>query len=75
MASNGVGIEELPETKVVDANDIIVVKDLWRTYDMGSEQQVQALRGVSLRIRRNEYVAIMVIKLHDGTTSACLSRA
>jgi putative ABC transport system ATP-binding protein len=59
MASNGVGIEELPETKVVDANDIIVVKDLWRTYDMGSEQQVQALRGVSLRIRRNEYVAIM----------------
>jgi putative ABC transport system ATP-binding protein len=26
---------------------------------MGSEQQVQALRGVSLRIRRNEYVAIM----------------
>ena len=26
---------------------------------MGSEQQVQALRGVSLRIRHNEYVAIM----------------
>jgi putative ABC transport system ATP-binding protein len=59
MALNGVGIEELPETKVVNANDIIVVEDLWRTYDMGSEQQVQALRGVSLRIRRNEYVAIM----------------
>jgi len=58
MALNGVGIEELPETKVVNANDIIVVEDLWRTYDMGSEQ-VQALRGVSLRIRRNEYVAIM----------------
>jgi putative ABC transport system ATP-binding protein len=58
MALNGIGIEELPETKVVNANDIIVVEDLWRTYDMGSEQ-VQALRGVSLRIRRNEYVAIM----------------
>ena len=41
------------------SDDIIVVEDLWRTYDMGSEQQVQALRGVSLRIRRNEYVAIM----------------
>ena len=59
MALNGIGVEELPETKVVNANDIIVVEDLWRTYDMGSEQQVQALRGVSLRIRRNEYVAIM----------------
>src|ERR1700723_1292897 len=41
------------------AGDIIVVEDLWKTYDMGSEQQVQALQGISLRIRRNEYVAIM----------------
>jgi len=40
-------------------DDVIVVEDLWRTYDMGSEQQVQALRGVSLRIQHNEYVAIM----------------
>ena len=39
--------------------DVIVVEDLWRTYDMGSEQQVQALRGVSMRIKHNEYVAIM----------------
>jgi putative ABC transport system ATP-binding protein len=39
--------------------DMIVVEDLWRTYDMGLEQQVQALRGVSLRIKQNEYVAIM----------------
>jgi putative ABC transport system ATP-binding protein len=38
---------------------VIVVEDLWKTYDMGSEQQVQALRGVNLRIRHNEYVAIM----------------
>src|SRR5579863_63794 len=41
------------------SSDVIVVEDLWRTYDMGSEQQVQALRGVSLRIKHNEYVAIM----------------
>ena len=41
------------------ASDIIVVEDLWKTYDMGSEQQVHALQGISLRIRRNEYVAIM----------------
>uniref|UniRef100_E6QKA2 Putative ABC transporter (ATP-binding protein) n=1 Tax=mine drainage metagenome TaxID=410659 RepID=E6QKA2_9ZZZZ len=39
--------------------DMIVVEDLWKTYDMGSEQQVSALRGISLRIRQNEYVAIM----------------
>src|SRR5580698_1461237 len=59
MALNSIGIEELPQAAVVNANDIIVVEDLWRTYDMGSEQQVQALRGVSLRIKRGEYVAIM----------------
>ena len=38
---------------------IICTSDLWKTYDMGSEQQVHALRGVNLQIRRNEYVAIM----------------
>ena len=38
---------------------MISTEDLWKTYDMGSEQQVQALRGVNLRIERNEYVAIM----------------
>jgi putative ABC transport system ATP-binding protein len=39
--------------------DMIVVDNLWKTYDMGSEQQVSALRGVSLKIKENEYVAIM----------------
>ena len=38
---------------------IICTQDLWKTYDMGSEQQVHALQGVDLRIHRNEYVAIM----------------
>ncbi|HKR86081.1 MAG TPA: ATP-binding cassette domain-containing protein, partial [Terriglobales bacterium] len=38
---------------------IIKVEDLWKTYDMGSEQQVHALRGVNIDIKRNEYVAIM----------------
>ncbi len=41
------------------SGDVIVVENLWRTYDMGSEQQVHALRGVNLRIKHNEYVAIM----------------
>jgi len=59
MAMNGIGVEELAPTAVVSSDYVIVVEDLWRTYDMGSEQQVQALRGVSLSIHHNEYVAIM----------------
>jgi len=41
------------------ASSVITVHDLWKTYDMGSEQQVHALKGVNLNIDRNEYVAIM----------------
>jgi putative ABC transport system ATP-binding protein len=37
---------------------VIDIRDLTRVYQMGSEE-VHALRGVSLEIRRNEYVAIM----------------
>ena len=51
--------EEITQRVTSPSGDVIVVEDLWRTYDMGMEQQVQALRGVNLRIRRNEYVAIM----------------
>jgi putative ABC transport system ATP-binding protein len=40
-------------------SSMISTRDLWKTYDMGLEQQVQALRGINLRIDRNEYVAIM----------------
>ncbi len=40
------------------AHCMICTENLWKTYDMGSEQ-VHALRGVDLRIDRNEYVAIM----------------
>ena len=40
------------------SGDVIVVENLWKTYVMG-EQEVHALRGVNLRIRHNEYVAIM----------------
>jgi len=54
-------LASLPETQPVAAPDdcIICTEDLWKTYDMGSEQQVHALRGVSIRIQRGEYVAIM----------------
>jgi putative ABC transport system ATP-binding protein len=37
---------------------LIETVDLWKTYEMGSEQ-VHALRGVSVQIERGEYVAIM----------------
>jgi len=37
---------------------IISAVDLWRTYQMGSEE-IHALRGVSFEILRGEYVAVM----------------
>jgi putative ABC transport system ATP-binding protein len=56
-------IETAVETAVTNAagprpGDIIVTDNLWKTYEMG-DQEVHALRGVNLRIRHNEYVAIM----------------
>src|SRR5579885_3411206 len=48
-----------PEVSAPPESCMIATSNLWKTYDMGSEQQVHALRGVNLRIRRNEYVAIM----------------
>src|SRR6267154_1248836 len=43
---------------LVDQGYAIRTEDLWKTYQTGSEE-VQALRGVSVNIRRGEYVAIM----------------
>jgi putative ABC transport system ATP-binding protein len=48
-----------PEASAPPESCIIYTSDLWKTYDMGSEQQVHALRGVNLKILRNEYCAIM----------------
>jgi len=39
-------------------DEVIVTENLWKTYIMG-DQELHALRGVSLRICHNEYVAIM----------------
>ena len=38
--------------------EIIRAEDLWRTYQMGTEE-IHALRGVSFVIRKGEYVAVM----------------
>ena len=59
MDLNTTSTLELPQPAPKPNGDVIVVENLWRTYDMGSEQQVHALRGVSLKIKHNEYVAIM----------------
>jgi putative ABC transport system ATP-binding protein len=40
------------------AGDVIVTDNLWKTYVMG-DQTVNALQGVDIRIKHNEYVAIM----------------
>ena len=58
MATDLVYLTE-PQMSAPPDSCIIATEDLWKTYDMGSEQQVQALRGVNVRIQRNEYVAIM----------------
>ena len=39
--------------------NIIEFKNIVKTYDMGGAEQVLALRGVSVNIAKNEYVAIM----------------
>jgi putative ABC transport system ATP-binding protein len=37
---------------------LIETRDIWKTYQMGDEQ-IHALRGVSISIQRGEYIAIM----------------
>src|SRR5664279_5492797 len=58
MATQLASLAEAP-TSVTPEQCIICTENLWKTYDMGSEQQVHALRGISVRIQPNEYVAIM----------------
>jgi putative ABC transport system ATP-binding protein len=43
---------------LVTSGTVIQTEELWKTYEMGAEQ-LHALRGVSLEIRKGEYVAIM----------------
>jgi putative ABC transport system ATP-binding protein len=59
MATDTMSTPEIVANGTKSLRDMIVVENLWKTYDMGSEQQVSALRGISLKIKDNEYVAIM----------------
>src|SRR3974377_504017 len=59
MASAEVIKWSQPPASATPAAFRISTVELWKTYDMGSEQQVHALRGVNVNIRSNEYVAIM----------------
>src|SRR5437762_14229799 len=39
------------------AGELIAMRNIWKTYDMGAEK-VHALHGVSFDVRRGEYLAI-----------------
>src|SRR3989440_11190596 len=41
----------------VKTDTLILMRDLWKTYDMGAEK-VHALHGVSFEVKRGEYLAI-----------------
>jgi len=57
MATRSSGMGQ--EMKAPAPECVICTQNLWKTYDMGSEQAVDALSGVDVSIMRNEYVAIM----------------
>ena len=54
-------IAEIESNRPADTSPdgfVIRTEDLWKTYQMGSTD-IHAVQGVSIEIRRNEYVAIM----------------
>ena len=59
MALDTSSAAQADAAREVPQGEVIVVEDLWKTYTMGLNQVVNALCGISLRIRHNEYVAIM----------------
>ena len=52
---NGVGS---PIGGQPDSDMLISMRDIWKTYQMGSEE-LHALRDVSFKVQRNEYLAII----------------
>src|ERR1700740_2343912 len=58
MAVEQAGVLQSYREDLVTSGIVIQVEDLWKTYEMGAEK-LHALRGVSLEIKKGEYVAIM----------------
>jgi len=58
MAVGDVSTARSYREDLVASGVVIKTEDLWKSYEMGSEQ-LHALRGVSLDIMKGEYVAIM----------------
>lgn len=58
MAVGEVASSQTFRQDLIDTGVVICTEDLWKTYEMGSEQ-VHALRGVNVEIRKGEYSAIM----------------
>ena len=54
-SSGVIAKSELPSNGKADV--LILMRDLWKTYDMGSEK-VHALHGVSFEVTRGDYLAI-----------------
>jgi putative ABC transport system ATP-binding protein len=54
-SSGVIGKSELPTNGKADL--LIVMSNLWKTYDMGAEK-VHALHGVSFEVKRGDYLAI-----------------
>jgi len=58
MAVEQAGILQSYREDLITSGIVIQVEDLWKTYEMGAEK-LHALRGVSLEIKKGEYVAVM----------------
>src|ERR1700727_2238671 len=58
MAVEQAGVLQSYREDLITSGIVIQVEDLWKTYQMGAEQ-LHALRGTSLEVRKGEYVAIM----------------
>ena len=55
---NGNPLETVEEVSPAVGESLISMRNIWRTYEMGSEK-LHALRGVSFDVRKGEYVAII----------------
>jgi putative ABC transport system ATP-binding protein len=58
MSAPAVAVAQNFRQDLIDTGIVIQTDELWKTYEMGAEK-LHALRGVSIKINKGEYVAIM----------------